>query len=538
MIENIAGASTELEITPAHKKGMVTSMELNMTNENICTNETVFEGAVEQSVEFDYLLPDYCPNIFKILKCKIVPKLTSYRFGGNKLNIDLTAYIKIVYLAEETSKIKSLEQKIDFSKTVDLKAECGNPSLMHDIKTDYVNCRVVNQKRLDIRGAMTLNLCVTEQKCTETISSAIGLGVQLRKQTMTVGDTTYTATKQFAVSETLELSYGKPEFSECLYASAVAVPTEQKIIANKIIAKGDVILHLLYSPESEENNAAPEIMEHTMPISQIIDVAGISEDYDCVMTFDVCSVQISPSEDDSTSFNTDLIINVTANAYKNKETTIISDAYSTMYNLNSVCNNIKANRLISTLSEQCILKNLIEIDAENIEKVFDATSEIKTIFCNRENSNLVISGTLDIGILATNVDNTPMMIEKSVPFEHKTALSSLSEQMSFNIFPVIMSTAYSLSGDAKVELRTEMRLLGSILDTSTHCMINNIDVDTDSPKEKMNNSALTIYYPDKDENVWEVAKRYNTNVKSIMDENALENDSLDEHGIILIPIVE
>ena len=34
----------------------------------IYTDEVVFDGQTEQGVELDYLLPDYYPEIFKILK--------------------------------------------------------------------------------------------------------------------------------------------------------------------------------------------------------------------------------------------------------------------------------------------------------------------------------------------------------------------------------------------------------------------------------------------------------------------------------------
>ena len=57
-------------------------MECKLTHDTIEVNEVVFDAMVEQSVELDCLLPDYCPNVFKVLKCKMVPKMTREQGHG------------------------------------------------------------------------------------------------------------------------------------------------------------------------------------------------------------------------------------------------------------------------------------------------------------------------------------------------------------------------------------------------------------------------------------------------------------------------
>ena len=43
-------------------------MELNLQRQTVTVNEAVYSGAVEQPLECDVLLPDYCPDIQKILR--------------------------------------------------------------------------------------------------------------------------------------------------------------------------------------------------------------------------------------------------------------------------------------------------------------------------------------------------------------------------------------------------------------------------------------------------------------------------------------
>ena len=49
--------------------------------------------------------------------------------------------------------------------------------------------------------------------------------------------------------------------------------------------------------------------------------------------------------------------------------------------------------------------------------------------------------------------------------------------------------------------------------------------------------ALKLYYGIEGEDVWEIAKRYSTSVRAVMEENELDSELLSESGMLLIPIV-
>ena len=53
-------------------------MDLILDHESFLSNEIAFDGSSEQSVELDYILPDYLPDIFRILKCSFYPKVISH----------------------------------------------------------------------------------------------------------------------------------------------------------------------------------------------------------------------------------------------------------------------------------------------------------------------------------------------------------------------------------------------------------------------------------------------------------------------------
>ena len=45
-------------------------------------------------------------------------------------------------------------------------------------------------------------------------------------------------------------------------------------------------------------------------------------------------------------------------------------------------------------------------------------------------------------------------------------------------------------------------------------------------------------FADEGEKIWDIAKRYNTSVRSIIDDNGLTGDEIEKRGMVLIPIVD
>ena len=54
------------------------------------------EGA-EQPIDLDFSLPDYCPDIQKILKCQIYPTITEQTIS-DRLDVEGEVLVKLLYL--------------------------------------------------------------------------------------------------------------------------------------------------------------------------------------------------------------------------------------------------------------------------------------------------------------------------------------------------------------------------------------------------------------------------------------------------------
>ncbi|MBR1384665.1 MAG: DUF3794 domain-containing protein [Ruminococcus sp.] len=124
-------------------------MQANELKQNrvsfVCPKDLVDDTA-EQSVEKDFVLPDYCPDIFRILKCRLLPRVMSHSLSGRKLSFELSVVLKILYESEGSDRPGYIEQKLHYSKTVELPEDAGGCDISLTPVCEHVNCRVVNKR--------------------------------------------------------------------------------------------------------------------------------------------------------------------------------------------------------------------------------------------------------------------------------------------------------------------------------------------------------------------------------------------------------
>ena len=73
-------------------------MEYKLEKTLLGTSEVVYDSSQEQPVDMTVNLPDYCPDIQKILKCQMYPRITGRGITGDRLELDGNCLVKVFYL--------------------------------------------------------------------------------------------------------------------------------------------------------------------------------------------------------------------------------------------------------------------------------------------------------------------------------------------------------------------------------------------------------------------------------------------------------
>ena len=181
-----------------------------MTRKEKCTVcETVFEGSSEQPVDLELSLPDYCPDVERILKCRICPGISAGSITGDRLDVDGNVTIRLYYLDSKKQAIRLCEHTSPFSCSFTLRN--ADPECISRIRlrTGYLNCRAVSPRKLDIHGAFTVMASVYKPGEKQYCTGIEGDDIQQQTHSEEVSELKGCARQQFSLSEVLDIGKGK-----------------------------------------------------------------------------------------------------------------------------------------------------------------------------------------------------------------------------------------------------------------------------------------------------------------------------------------
>lgn len=515
-------------------------MDFKVNRETFVANRTILDTSCEQAVERDFVLPDYYPDIFRVMKCSLIPRVVSNSINGEKLNFDLSVIIRILYQSEGSSKINCLEQKMSYSKSVDINGECQNPMVKIIPRVDYVNCRVVNQRRLDLRGAVSARVKVIGEKTQSVVVDAFGSNIQLKKSLVTYPARRLTSAKRVTVIEDLELGETKPAVESIIRCDCEVFPHELKVIAGKLVTKGDAEISMLYTCTSQSGSDSLETMRFSIPFSQIIDIDGIDETFDAFVDIDPVGCDVISKGDEGTSLECELVMAVTCTAIKYETCEIVTDAYSTCYECELENADCRLDNMPVVINDVQSVESQITYSEENLKCVYDLwckTDNITSRFDEAENK-FVISGNIKFSLIGKNESNCPIYLETETAFDHDIAISENCKGENSFVEPKVSvkSCSYHLSDGNIVEIKAELKIGGCLYEACAKTIICNLKVIKDKPKEKQDNYALKLCYCSENEDIWEIAKKYSTSINAILEENDITDDKPTGCGMLLIPL--
>lgn len=429
---------------------------------------------------------------------------------------------------------------MNYTKSFDLQGDCGDPMIWLTPKCDYVNCRVVNQRRLDIRGAVTIHANVTGEVTVPIVTDAFGSGIQLKKVAVTYPAKRLTAAKRITLIEELQLSAAKAPVGTILRTDCRIIPQEHKMIAGKLVTKGDAEIMMLYSCVTTDGEETAETMRFTLPFSQIIDIDGIDDTFTADVRITPAGCDIIPKSDDSGTLECELVLLVNCVAKKLSTCEIVTDAYSTCFECEAERCESKLDSESIKLSDSHSVTAKLSCQEGEIRCVHDSWATLSNVTSrlDDEKKAFIISGSVTFCIIGRNEDGTPLYLENDSPFEHEIPIpENVNGEISISPDLCIENCTYYLADETTAELKADIKIGGEMTIQQTGTMISELRVLTDKPKEKNDKYALKICYCNESDDIWEIAKKYSTSITAILEENELTDDKISKQGMLLIPLM-
>ncbi len=508
-------------------------MSIELTTTEIGKINTVYNSIVEQSVDCDVTLPDYCPDIMRILKCNVMTNITNAKINGDRATADGTAIIKVIY-ADEGNRIFCYEHEYPFSKFTELSGSFDSPCFSVYVKNSYANCRAVSKRRIDIHGAVSMSFLVNSVMKDNMISNAVGDGVQTKRKGIDFSSATAKVSKIFQISEVESISNSNPNINKVLFVNTSPILSETKIIRGKALLKGEICFNIVYSADGESNDTCQ--LSYSIPFNEIAEIESLNDDSIISVEFSSLQTTAEPKADSDGNYRflalcTDIQAVITC--YEKKCTSTICDTYSTQAVLDTKYAMTEFKALCQCTRDKILCKQKLDIASANPEKIYSTTIGIPDSSCIFESGRMIIKGSLPVDLIVIGEDGMPSYCQRNADFEYSCSCDTVNPQCRYSL--CVTGYSCTLTGDKKADFKCEINLLAEVCSSFSCRALTELSV-SQSGEVIEKNPSLTIYFCSGGENVWDIARKYNTTVEEIMDENNLSADSLPEKTILLIPV--
>lgn len=509
-------------------------MEQKNLKTELIVNEAVFNESAEQAIDADFTLPDYCPEISKILKCRAVSRISSKGISGRTVTIDGTITVTVIYCSEN-GKLCSYEYQYPFSKTLETGTECDGGMIYCTTKCEYINCRAVTSRKIDVHGAAAINVKVIKKKCTEVISDVDDANIELLRGTAPATTPMGCNEKYLIIEEKIELSQGQSNMCSVVRYDAVPTVKECKLLSGKAVVKGEISFSILCSGI----DCPPQTIRSIIPFSQILEVEGVTDSCECDATAEMAYLEIKPQLDsngEAKALTVNAKVLVGCECYCNNDIDVVLDAFSRKYHAEITKNDVCVNKICRKINERFNCKKNLEFSDGALSAVADMWCNVKVESVDLTSENLNICGTVVASVIAIDTEDMPTFYEKMIDFEYNCPVNLPDTTLRCEPIITVSSANYTITGSGNMEFRVELCVNAVIYEDIKIPLISEVEINEKRLIENKSRGAMTIYFASSGESVWEIARRYCASVKEIKQINDINDEMLENDTMILVPM--
>ncbi|BED92266.1 MAG: DUF3794 domain-containing protein [Candidatus Improbicoccus pseudotrichonymphae] len=514
-------------------------MNINVEKTDVCIPDLFYKGTEEIPIDFDFTLPDYCPDIGKILKCQIAPCVLSRNISGDRLLIEGNVKCELLYLELEKNILRCYATESPFSRSIDLRSSPISAIALIEPKIQYLNCRAVNPRRVDIHGAFVLNNKILGKKNVEVSTQISDEKIEKLKRNIDFSNLISLNQEILNINEVLDLGSDKPP-AEFIIKSFFSLDINSyNFFENKLNIKGELSVRILYLSDIETGKL--ENIEYEVPINQELEIPGTNSESSCILKAEIVNHEEKISSDNNEEINSNLInidvkilFNILCFEKRNEE--IILDVYDLDNEVNIVKDTINYINFEETKHEELIQKVTIDTNENKVLKVLDIWPKSIKTKIKKEDNHLFYDIKVSVCLLGLNADSMAFYEEKEIELSKEP--KDLNDIVDENLIDSqINSIGYKISGDNQINLKIKILINADIIDNFSEEFVNEVIVDENRPRIKDPDTALAIYYASPGENIWDIAKKYGTTVEKIKEENEIDLDTIENKKAVLIPII-
>ena len=508
-------------------------MELELNKICFDAYDTGGEVTVTQEETAETIVPDYCPDIARIIETEGKIYIHNRELREGRAEVTGTVRVTVLYTPDGEGGIRTLEFAMPFTAESDGRWPADCAAVLAETEPEFLETRMLNPRKVFTHCKLVTRLTGwrrTPMAVTADAEAPAELHVEKRRERQQAVVLTHVAGKDFTFSDTLTLSPGREGAAELLTSRAAGTVTEAKVVGSKLIFKGVFTAALLY----RDNEGKYCSFTGELPFSQIMEVEGAAEGTEASVRLQVTGAdfQIDGGDAEGRDIAVTLYLHAAALLRQQREVSLLCDLYSTAYDLTYEAAPLTLTGFFQTLTRRQTVREVLEIGVV-AESILALTAACGAVSVSREGGTAVLRTGVSVRALYLDEGGAPLVAERCVDV---TCPLELPEDCHVAARAVCPEEVQGSLGDRGIEVRFPVEFQAEAAAQVKKVCITAAKVNTDAPKDLSGTPSLVLRCLGRQETAWDLAKRHNTTIAAILSANQLESEGdIAGDQLLLIP---
>ena len=504
-------------------------MELKIFRDALPAAGTNCTLKAELPLETEILISDYLPPVFKLVKCFVRPVVLQKRLQPGKLQLEGYLRCVVYYQGEEGTGLCQTEQKLPFTKLLDLPEFVFTAwAVQVEGQTEYLNCRTVNPRRIEVRGAYGLVVSVHTQVKTDVITALSDGGVEQKLVTLS-------GVRRAAVLEKLVTVEGEIRFptppAAVLDLSGNASVGDLKLLNGKAVAKGGLVVSCAWRAEGDP---ALQSQSVNLNFNQVLDVDGLSEDCRCLCVAEPVGFTLTEGEGEEPSRLTATLM-LRLRAWRPYQLQCVADAFSTKFETEQTPQTVQTESLACTLDETVTLTGSGPLPDAGA-KILACFASFGPVSLTRQEGRGVLTARAVVSAFAENTLGEMECYEKALDYALPLPADLPEDADAYPECWLSVQDLQCASAGGALDVSLTVRTEGAVLARQTASLVGAVELgDPLAPADP--EVSLRICYAQPGEELFAIARRYHVSPGQMLAANDLPDGTarLDEARRLLVP---
>lgn len=516
---------------------------LELEKQNLRRNRLKSQTGTQVTLDDDFIVPDTMSDMAEVILDSGIIQLEPVKVQRERITVRGKLDFHVLYRKEEGG-LQALGGSIPFEEAINVPDLDEKDYVSVSWQLEDLNTEMIHSRKLGIKAIVTLEAKAESLYDTEAAVDVRGeddeIHLQVRRERIPAAAIALRRKDTYRLKQDITLPGSKPVIERMLWTEMKLAGCQAKPLDGQIHLEGTLMVFALY--EGGESGMV-QWVEESIPFSGEVEMQGAAADMIPVIGLKLIHRDLEEKPDydgEMRELSVDAVIELDVRLYEEQELELLQDLYATNREIVLDTGEAVFDQILTRNFGKCRVAEKVEMETDpRVLQICHSSGSVKLDGVEVRENALAVDGVLEVKLLyLTDEDARPVQAEtRLVPFHYEAEAPGITEDSIWYLEPGLEQLTAVMAGGGQAELRGVITLDLFVLQPEARQIILQAQVHPVDTEKMKAMPGIVGYLVQPGDSLWDVAKRFHTTEKSILEANELPGDAI-KAGDCLILVKE